>query len=82
MKTPNKERELVLLTKTATMSEKALEKELISLEELLQFSESPVVFCMTHELARRNGLTHKTEVLLQVYYQKELKPFQFLICIN
>ena len=32
MKTPNRERELVLLLKTALMSEKALEKELISLE--------------------------------------------------
>jgi hypothetical protein len=37
MKTPNRERELVLLLKTALMSEKALEKELISLS---------IFFCM------------------------------------
>lgn len=82
MKTPKRERELVLLLKTARMSEKALEKELISLEELFQFAESEKVFCITHELVQRNGITNKSSILSKTFYSRELKPFYFLLCIN
>ena len=82
MKTPNKERELVLLLKTAQMSEKALEKELISLEELFQYAESEKAFCQTHELVQRNSITRKFSILSKTFYNRELKPFYFLLCIN
>lgn len=82
MKTPNRERELVLILRTAQMSEKALEKELINLEELLQFSESLAVFCLTHELVKRNNITHKIADLSAIFNKRQLKPFQFLICVN
>ena len=82
MKTPNRERELVLLSKTALMSEKALEKELISLEELFQYAESETAFCQTHELVQRNKITSKKAKLINLYYDHQLKPFWFLVNKN
>jgi hypothetical protein len=82
MKTPNRERELVLLSKTALMSEKALEKELISLEELFQYAESERAFCQTHELVQRNKITSKKPKLINIYYNLQLKPFWFLVNKN
>lgn len=82
MKTPNRERELVLLSKTAMQSDEALEKELTGLEELLDFTESLPAFCTTHELVQRNGITAKRMRLEKIFRQQELKPFEFLLCIN
>lgn len=82
MKTPNRERELVLLSKTALMSEKALEKELISLENLFLYAESVAAFCLTHELATRNYITSRKEKLKDVFYTHQLKPFWFLVNKN
>ena len=82
MKTPNRERELVLLLKTAFMSEAALEKELVNLEELFQFAECEKVFCLTHELVLRNKITSKSKKLIPVFRNHDLKPFWFLINRN
>ncbi|HKC37824.1 MAG TPA: hypothetical protein VKB95_17225 [Chitinophagaceae bacterium] len=82
MKTPNRERELVLLLKTALMSEKALEKELISLEHLFLYAESGTAFCQTHELVLRNRITSQRSKLINVYYDHQLKPFWFLVNKN
>lgn len=82
MKTPNRERELVLLLKTALMSEKALEKELISLEQLFLYAESEIAFCQTHELVQRNRITSKKSRLINIFYSQQLKPFWFLINRN
>jgi len=82
MKTPDRERELVLLAKTALMSEKALEKELISLEHLFQYAESTTAFCQTHELVLRNHITSKRSKLIAVYHDHQLKPFWFLMNKN
>ena len=82
MKTPNRERELVLLLKTALMSEKALEKELISLEQLFLYAESEIAFCQTHELVQRNGMTSKKSRLINIFYSQQLKPFWFLMNKN
>jgi len=82
MKTPNRERELVLLLKTALLSEKALEKELISLEHLFLYAESETAFCQTHELVLRNRITSKKSKLVTVYHDHQLKPFWFLVNRN
>ena len=82
MKTPNRERELVLLSKTALMSERALEKELFSLEGLFQYSESLRAFCLTHELVMRNHITSKKARLTKIYYDHQLRPFWFLVNKN
>jgi hypothetical protein len=82
MKTPNRERELVLLSKTALMSEKALEKELISLEQLFLYAESATAFCQTHELVQRNRITSKKTRLSVIFYNHLLKPFWFLVNKN
>ena len=82
MKTPNRERELVLLSKTALMSEKALEKELTSLEQLFLYAESESAFCQTHELVQRNGITSKKAKLINIFYSHQLKPFWFLMNKN
>jgi hypothetical protein len=82
MKTPNRERELVLLSKTALMSEKALEKELISLEQFFVYAESEVVFCQTHQLVKRNRITSKKGHLKTIFYTHQLRPFWFLVNKN
>jgi len=82
MKTPNRERELVLLSKTALMSEKALEKELINLEQLFLYAESEKAFGQTHELVQRNRITSKKRRLIYIFYNHELKPFWFLLNKN
>jgi hypothetical protein len=82
MKTPNRERELVLLSKTALMSEKALEKELLNLEHLFLYAESETAFCQTHELVLRNSITSKKAKLTVLYYNHQLKPFWFLLNKN
>jgi hypothetical protein len=80
MKHPN--REIVLLLKTGKMSDEALGKELDKLEIVLFQTESTSVFCKTHELVDRNRITRKEAKLINCYYQKELKPFRFLVCKN
>jgi hypothetical protein len=82
MKIPHKERELVLMMKSGLMNEEALEKELYNLEELFQYTESPEMFCITHELVSRNRVTRKKNPLLISFYKRELKPFHFLIGRN
>lgn len=82
MKTPNRERELVLLSKTALMSEKALERELISLEHLFLYAESVTAFCQTHELVLRNRITTQRPKLIKIYHDHHLKPFWFLLNKN
>ena len=82
MKTPNRERELVLLSKTALMSEKALEKELLHLEHLFLYAESEIAFCQTHELVLRNGITSNKAKLRNLYFDHQLKPFWFLVNKN
>ena len=82
MKTPNRERELVLLSKTALMSEKALEKELISLEQLFVYAESEKAFCETHQLVQRNRITSNKKRLINIFYRHQLKPFWFLVNKN
>lgn len=78
----NKNREIVLLSKTGKLNERALEKELNSLDTLLQFTESPAIFCKTHELVDRIRITRKEAKLINSFYKTELKPFRFLICRN
>ena len=82
MKTPNRERELVLLSKTALMSEKALERELINLEHLFLYAESETAFCQTHQLVLRNRITSNKAKLRNLYYDHQLKPFWFLMNKN
>jgi len=82
MKTPHKERELVLLSKTALMSEEALEKELINLENIFEFVESPSMFSKSHELVKRNRITRKASTLEKIYQKRLLKPFHFLVGKN
>lgn len=82
MKTPKRERELVLLSKESLLSEQALEHELHELEDFFRFSESLDVFCKTHELAKRNGISRKTGELTKQFFKKNFDAFCFLICIN
>ena len=75
-------KKFVLHLKPGLMSEQALEKELGWLDDLLQFAESPVIFCKTHELVNRNRITQKPIKLLKYFYKATLNPFRFLICKN
>jgi hypothetical protein len=75
-------RELVLLLKIRELNSPALEKELDSLELMLDYSESPDLFIHSHELVNRTGITNRKNKLLKCYYRQDLKAFQFLICKN
>jgi hypothetical protein len=80
MKQPN--RELVLHLRTGDLSDKDLERELDNLELLLRHIDSPVIFYKTHELINRNAISRNKEKLTACFYQQELKPFRFLVCMN
>jgi len=80
MKQPN--REFVLLVKSGRMNEKAVEKELIKLDELLRDIESPDNFSKTHELLDRHRISKNKAKLIKSFYLQELKPFSFFICKN
>ncbi len=78
----NKNREIVLLMRSWLPGEKAMEREMEQLDRLLSRVESPELFCITHELVRRNYITRKGSAIKKIYYQRDLKPFWFLISKN
>jgi hypothetical protein len=80
MKTPD--RDLLVLFKKRFMSQKAMDNEVDCLKRILHAVERPVEFCKSHELVRRNRITHKPDKLLTAFRQTELKPFWFLISKN
>lgn len=75
-------RDILVLLKNESMSEKALEQEAEVLHVLLSTVESPESFCRAHELVDRNNITSKEKKLLEAIRHKELKPFRFLINKN
>ena len=80
MKIPN--RNLLMLLKNQFMSDRAIEREVECLNEILRKAESLDHFCQAHELVDRNRITSKTKRILFAIRFDKLKPFRFLICKN
>ena len=80
MKSTN--RDLLVLLKDESMSEKAIELQVECLHYILHRAESHDQFCMAHELVTRNRITQKSRKILQAIAETELKPFNFLIGKN
>ena len=59
-----------------------MEKELERLDLLLSRSESVELFCISHELVKRDYITRKTSILKKAYFKEPEKPFWFLISKN
>ncbi|HEX5026848.1 MAG TPA: hypothetical protein VFV68_16320 [Agriterribacter sp.] len=78
MKTSN--RDLLVLLKDETMSNKAIEQEVEQLNEILFHVESADTFCRANEIIdmKRYRLLQDEKNLVQLMYQNELKPFIFL----
>ena len=78
----NRNRDLLLLLKTASFSEAAFEKHINELHKVLVQVECNDTFCTAHELVTRNKITNKKSKLLRAIAYAELKPFYFLINKN
>ena len=78
----NRNRDLLVLLKTASLSGEAFEKHIDCLHHVLLQVERNDVFCQAHELVARNGITSKKKKILNAIEQVELKPFYFLINKN
>lgn len=80
MKNPG--RDLLVLLKQDFLNKQAVERELESLNEILQTTESSYQFCKVHEFVDRNYITSKSSTILKAIRFVELKPFRFLINKN
>lgn len=80
MKSTN--RDLLVLLKDDSMSERAIEHQVECLHFILHRAESAEQFCIAHELVDRNRITRKHSKLLKAIIEPELKPFRFLIGKN
>lgn len=78
----NGNRDLLLLLKTASITEAAFEKHMAELNKVLVKVECNDAFCTAHELVTRNSITSKKRKLLQAIAEPELKAFYFLINKN
>jgi len=78
----NRNRDLLLLMKTPSVSAEAFEKHVEALHGVLLRVEATDVFCTAHELATRTRITQKKARLLRAVASAELKPFYFLINKN
>jgi hypothetical protein len=64
------------------MSQKAIEKEVEYLNDMLKATESDEQFCRAHELVDRNRITANSKKILKAIRFTELRQFRFLINKN
>jgi hypothetical protein len=75
-------REILVLLRTTSLSDEALEKHMERLHSVLLQVESSTFFCGAHELVARNRITSKKTKVLHAAAAPHLKPFYFLINKN
>lgn len=75
---------MIIFNRDILLAEKGAitDKELQSLHLLLKQTESPVQFCIAHELVDRNRITSKHKKILKESGRLFLRPFRFLINKN
>jgi hypothetical protein len=78
----NRNRDLLVLLKTPSISEEDFEKHIDCLHSVAMQVENNETFCAAHELVARNRITSKKKRILKASAAYELKPFYFLINKN
>jgi hypothetical protein len=78
----NRNRDLLVLLKTTSLSGDAFEKHIECLHNILLQVEHDNAFCQAHELVARNSITSRKKKILKAAAHAELKPFYFLINKN
>ena len=76
-----KDRDLLVLVRTNS-TQQSLEEAVECLHKILLNIECADVFCVAHELVKRNRITQKVKAILKAIAEEELKPFYFLINKN
>ena len=76
-----KDRDLLVLVRTNS-AQQSLEEAVECLHNILLRVECAEVFCGSHELVKRNKISHKAKAILKAISKEELKPFYFLINKN
>jgi hypothetical protein len=75
-------RDLLVLLKTSSLSNEALEMHINCLNKLLLSVECSDAFYAAHELATRFKITNNKKSILKAISYNQLKPFFFLINKN
>jgi hypothetical protein len=78
----NRNRDLLVLLKTPSISEEDFEKHIDCLHSVAMQVENNETFCVAHELVARNRITSKKKRIVKAAAAYELKPFYFLINKN
>jgi len=78
----NRNRDLLVLLRTTSLTEDAFEKHIECLHAVVNHVEQDDAFCNAHELVARNGITSKKKKILRAVEHEQLKPFYFLINKN
>ncbi|HVE60462.1 MAG: hypothetical protein ABR503_13720 [Chitinophagaceae bacterium] len=78
----NYNRELLVMLKANSFSDKAFEQHVECLHNILIRLERNDVFCKAHELVTRVRITQKNRAILKAITTTHLKPFYFLINKN
>ena len=78
----NRNRDLLVLLKTTSISEEAFEKHIDCLHSVVMKVENNDAFCAAHEVVTRNRITSRKRKILAAVATPELKPFYFLVNKN
>ena len=78
----NSNRNLFVLFNTGLLDEKAVEKEVRCLKNVLRYIETPEQFCIATELVDRNRINSNKKRILKESNHFRLRPFRFLINKN
>jgi hypothetical protein len=78
----DRNRELLVLLKTPSLSGEALEKHLECLHNVLVRVEYNDVFCNAHELVTRFRIKNRKQAIIKAISSSRLKPFHFLLNKN
>jgi len=78
----NCNRELLVMLKTNSFTDKAFEQHVECLHNILLRVECNDVFCKAHELVTRVKITQKSKAILKAITHSHLKPFYFLVNKN
>lgn len=78
----NYDRDLLVLYKADVYNEDLLQREVECLHRILLKVERSDVFCLSHELVKRNKITSRVNTILKATRHIRLKPFHFLINKN
>jgi hypothetical protein len=75
-------RDILVVVKNQFLSERAIDREVEYLNEILRIAESNDQFCTAHELVIRNRITQRPRKILKAIRFVHLPAFRFLLNKN